>query len=114
MKTKLYASNNFWRTLRKTTGVAFALIACQVQAQTIVFDDFTYTGNSDPAIGTFNNWEIQNNIDGPIYPANYSKNNVTFGVDPADASNTIMNVMASTTNQTSAIINGRIQTKGYD
>jgi ribosomal protein S7 len=82
-------------------------------AQTIMFDDFNYNGNSDPAITSFNKWEITDGTDGPIYPASYKASNITFGTDPSDGNNVLMNLASSTTNQTSGIVNSRIQTSDY-
>lgn len=83
-------------------------------AQTIVFDDFNYASNTDPAISSFNRWEIVNGTDGPIYPASYQRNQITFTEDVGLQGNKIMSVNATCTNQVSGIVNGRIQTSGYE
>ncbi|MCX5300807.1 hydrolase [Streptomyces sp. NBC_00193] len=58
-----------------------------------LFDDFTYTSSSDPAIGA-HGWSVRSNAGGPGVPgATWAPENVTFA---AEGGNTIMNLETST------------------
>ncbi|NEA69118.1 hydrolase, partial [Streptomyces sp. SID12488] len=58
-----------------------------------LFDDFTYTSHTDPAIGA-HGWSVRSNSGGPGVPgAAWSPENVTFA---AEGGNTIMNLETST------------------
>ncbi|WP_327256801.1 cellulose binding domain-containing protein [Streptomyces sp. NBC_01244] len=58
-----------------------------------LFDDFTYTSSTDPAIGA-HGWSVRSNGGGPGVPgATWAPENVTFA---AEGGNTIMNLESST------------------
>jgi hypothetical protein len=61
--------------------VIVLLDAGNIMAQTVVFDDFSYTGADDPVLGSFNQWSVVNGTNGPPSGANYLKSNVTFTDD---------------------------------
>jgi len=104
---------SFLKKMKSKIGLLLILSSTSGFGQTIMFDDFSYNGSSDPAIPSFNKWEITDGTDGPIYPASYKKSNITFASDPQDGNNMLMNLASSTTNQASGIVNSRIQTSDY-
>jgi len=81
----------------------------EVQAQTIMFDDFTYTGVNDPQLSTFNKWDIVDGQSGPPEGALYSKNNIAFVVDPNNASNKLMTLSTTVNGTTKATTHSRIE-----
>jgi len=63
----------------------------------VLFDDFTYTSNTDPNLAALN-WtlrDVQN--EGPGIPgATWSPNNISFLVDPNNASNRLVQLQSTT------------------
>ncbi len=94
------------------------LFACvlnqKIEAQTIMFDDFNYTGIADPQLPVFNKWVIIDGINSPSSGSQYSKNNVAFIADPDNANNKIITLKTTANGQTKAITNARIETNGFD
>jgi hypothetical protein len=58
-----------------------------VFGQTIMFDDFSYSGTSDPQFSVFNKWNIVDGVSGPPEGGVYSRNNVGFVTDPSNPAN---------------------------
>lgn len=92
----------------------FSLLFFSSQAQTIMFDDFTYTGISDPQLPVFNKWQIINGASGPPEGAQYSRNNITFVNDPSNASNKIMTLSTTVNGTSKATTHARIETSGFE
>jgi hypothetical protein len=61
--------------------ITLLLVPEGISAQTVVFDDFSYTNADDPALSSFNQWSVVNGTNGPPSGANYLKSNVTFTID---------------------------------
>ncbi|MDB5255751.1 MAG: C-terminal target protein [Chitinophagaceae bacterium] len=88
-----------------------ALLPKGIQAQTIMFDDFTYSGVNElvsPATAS-NKWSVVNGQSGPPEGAMYSKNNIEFVADPANANNKFMKVSTTVNGTSKAIVNSRIE-----
>lgn len=83
-------------------------------AQTIMFDDFNYSDNTDVELSNFNNWNVIHGINGPPTGAMYDKNNLWFDADPLDASNKLMNLQTTVNGVTNAVTQCRIETNGYN
>jgi hypothetical protein len=79
------------------------------KAQVIMFDDFNYSGNTDPQLALFNKWQIVNGVSGPPEGATYSRNNVSFITDPNDASNKLMTLKTTVNGQSKAVTHSRIE-----
>jgi GH18 family chitinase len=82
-----------------------------IQAQTIMFDDFTYTGVNElvsPATAS-NKWTIVNGQSGPPEGAMYSRNNIEFVADPGNANNKFMKVSTTVNGASRAIVNSRVE-----
>jgi beta-glucanase (GH16 family) len=94
---------------------AFPLLAVLfpqvIQAQNIMFDDFTYSGvNELVNPGTASNrWSVVNGQSGPPEGAMYSSNNIEFITDPTNPNNRLMKVSTTVNGQTRAIVNSRIE-----
>ena len=89
--------------------VAFIFFVLSGQAQVIMFDDFNYSGNTDPQLASFNKWQIINGVSGPPEGATYSRNNVSFITDPNDASNKLMTLKTTVNGQSKAVTHSRIE-----
>jgi hypothetical protein len=94
--------------------LAMGLIPFAANAQTVMFDDFNYSGVNDAQLGAFNKWTIVDGVNGPPSNAMYSKNNITFINDPADASNKLMTLSTTVNGSTRATTHSRIETVGYE
>ncbi len=79
-----------WRFILIALLAFFFLFNSFSFAQTVMFDYFNYTNVADPQLPIFNKWEIVDGINGPPSNAVYSKNNIQFLDDPAQAGNRIM------------------------
>lgn len=88
------------------TSIFFGL-SCN--AQVIMFDDFNYSGNTDPQLALFNKWQIINGVSGPPEGATYSRNNVAFITDPADSANKLMTLKTTVNGQSKAVTHSRIE-----
>ncbi|SHN18174.1 MULTISPECIES: carbohydrate-binding protein [Flavobacterium] len=89
--------------------LTFIFFGLSGQAQVIMFDDFNYSGNTDPQLASFNKWQIINGVSGPPEGATYSRNNVNFITDPNDASNKLMTLKTTVNGQSKAITHSRIE-----
>jgi hypothetical protein len=63
----------------------------------VLFDDFTYTSNTDPNLATMN-WTLRNvQNEGPgIAGATWSPNNISFLTDPANSGNRLVQLQSTT------------------
>ncbi|HEY8401422.1 MAG TPA: carbohydrate-binding protein [Cytophagaceae bacterium] len=86
----------------------------QNYAQTIMFDDFTYSGVNDPQLSAFNKWSIVSGTNGPPSNAQYSRDNVKFITDPANPNNRIMTLSTTVNGTTKATTHSRIETSGFE
>ena len=93
----------------KLLALAFIFFGISGHAQVIMFDDFNYSGNTDPQLASFNKWQIINGVSGPPEGATYSRNNVNFITDPNDASNKLMTLKTTVNGQSKAITHSRIE-----
>jgi hypothetical protein len=89
--------------------LTFIFFGLSCQAQVIMFDDFNYSGNTDPQLASFNKWQIVNGVSGPPEGAAYSRNNVAFITDPSDASNKLMTLKTTVNGQSKAVTHSRIE-----
>ncbi len=80
-----------------------------LSAQTIMFDDFTYSSATDPQLSAFNKWSIVQGQNGPPEGAMYSRDNIKFITDPANASNKLMTLSTTVNGQTKATTHSRIE-----
>ena len=93
----------------KLLSLTFILFGLSSYAQVIMFDDFNYSGNTDPQLASFNKWQIVNGVSGPPEGATYSRNNVNFITDPNDASNKLMTLKTTVNGQSKAVTHSRIE-----
>ncbi len=102
--------------LSRVLGVVllYVTILDTTQAQTIMFDDFTYSGINDNQLGTFNKWRIINGVSGPPEGAYYSRDNVGFINDPNNPENKLMTLSTTVNGQTDATTHSRIETAGFE
>lgn len=89
--------------------LTFILCGLSSSAQVIMFDDFNYSGNTDPQLSSFNKWQIVNGVSGPPEGATYSRNNVNFITDPNDASNKLMTLKTTVNGQSKEVTHSRIE-----
>lgn len=92
----------------------FAASICSSHAQTIMFDDFTYSGVNDSELSSFNNWNIVNGISGPPSNGQYESDNITFIQDPDNTANTLMTLSTTVKGASQATTHSRIETDGFD
>jgi hypothetical protein len=92
----------------------FLLLNITAFSQTIMFDDFTYSGINDAQLPVFNKWQIINGVSGPPEGAQYSRNNVAFITDPNNAANKLMTLTATVNGTTKATTHARIETSGFE
>lgn len=104
MKKNIIVSMN-----SKLLLLTFILFGLTSHAQVIMFDDFNYSGNTDPQLSSFNKWQIVNGVSGPPEGATYSRNNVNFITDPNDASNKLMTLKTTVNGQSKAVTHSRIE-----
>ncbi|TDO73303.1 putative secreted protein (Por secretion system target) [Flavobacterium chryseum] len=88
---------------------AFIFVGLSCHAQVIMFDDFNYSGNTDPQLASFNKWQIINGVSGPPEGATYSRNNVNFITDPNDSANKLMTLKTTVNGQSKAVTHSRIE-----
>jgi hypothetical protein len=75
-----------------------------------LFDDFSYTSSSDAKLAT-NGWSVRTGGGGPgISGATWSKSAVTFPADPANPTNRIMQLAASTTGTAGGTVQAEVNT----
>jgi hypothetical protein len=89
--------------------LTFIFFGLSCHAQVIMFDDFNYSGNTDPQLATFNKWQIVNGASGPPEGAMYSRNNVAFVTDPANSANKLMTLKTTVNGQSKAVTHSRIE-----
>lgn len=102
--------------IMKTIKLSLLLLIITGNAisQTMMFDDFNYTDNNDPAIKAFNNWSIVDGLNGPPSGAIYDRDNVWFAPDPLNGSNSLLHLQTMVNGATHATTQARIETNGYD
>ncbi len=83
-------------------------------SQTIMFDDFTYSGVNDTQLPVFNKWQIIDGASGPPEGGMYSRNNITFINDPANASNKLITLSTTVNGVSKATTHSRIETSGFE
>ncbi|RAW00603.1 Ig-like domain-containing protein [Pseudochryseolinea flava] len=108
-KHTLYAiaySNNGKSAQSTTINITDGLLP-QV---TDMFDDFTYTSASDPALEGLNDWIVVDGVSGPPSGAIYSKDLITFTADPQNSENKIMGVATRADNNPQNTRHSRIET----
>jgi uncharacterized protein (DUF2141 family) len=108
MKTNYRRSVFFW--LIVLTG----FLSQTGHAQTIMFDDFTYSGVTDGQLSSFNKWSIVNGTSGPPEGGQYRSDNIAFIADPASATNKLMTLSTTVNGQTKATTHARIETSGFE
>jgi hypothetical protein len=101
-------------TFKKFFSVILLLLSCTAYAQTIMFDDFTYTSVDDPQLPVFNKWNIISGVSGPPEGGMYSRSNITFVNDPANSSNRLITLSSTVNGTTKATTHSRIETGGYE
>ncbi|MBN2485834.1 MAG: carbohydrate-binding protein [Bacteroidales bacterium] len=75
-----------------------------------MFDDFNYSGYSDPQLQAINNWYIVDGVSGPPSGAVYAKENITFFADPDLSNNMLMGVVTTANNNPENNRHARIET----
>ncbi|MGO4771830.1 carbohydrate-binding protein [Flavobacterium sp. W22_SRS_FK3] len=93
----------------KLLVLTFIFFGLSCHAQVIMFDDFNYSGNTDPQLASFNKWQIVNGESGPPEGAVYNKSNVNFITDPNDTSNKLMTLKTTVKGQSKAVTHSRIE-----
>jgi hypothetical protein len=111
MRISLYNHLSRWRNLLLSI---FLFTSFSAVSQTLMFDDFTYTGVADPQLPVFNKWNIIDGVDGPPDGGVYSKNNITFIADPNNSNNKLMTLSATVNGSSRATTHARIETSGYE
>ncbi len=77
----------------------------------VLFDDFSYQTNKDPALKS-SVWNLRTGAGGPGVPgASWSSDNITFDVDPTDATNTVMTMQSSTAGKAENTVQTEVYTK---
>lgn len=94
--------------------VALLFFSFSSMAQTVMFDDFNYSGINDNQFSTFNKWNIVSGISGPPEGGQYSRNNVGFINDPANPSNRLMTLSTTVNGATKATTHARVEAAGYE
>ncbi len=89
--------------------LTFILFGLSCHAQVIMFDDFSYSGNNDPQLASFNKWQIVNGQSGPPEGAMYSRDNVAFVIDPTNSANKLMTLKTTVNGQSKAVTHSRIE-----
>ena len=96
-------------------GILSLILFCTLQneifSQTIMFDDFTYSGVNElenPASAS-NKWSVVNGQSGPPAGANYSRDNIEFVTDPSNPNNKWMKVSTTVNGSSRAIVNSRVE-----
>jgi Secretion system C-terminal sorting domain len=95
-------------------GILMVSSIFSLKAQTIMFDDFSYSDVNDPQLPIFNKWSIVTGTSGPPDGGVYNKSNIAFIVDPANSKNKLMTLKTTTNGTTKANTHSRIETSGYD
>jgi endo-1,3-1,4-beta-glycanase ExoK len=85
-----------------------ALHAGSAHAQSVFFDDFNYTSSSDPTLLNFG-WAPRSGGGGPGI-GTWDPNHITFIPDPADSTNELMQMAASTSGTASTTVQTEILT----
>jgi hypothetical protein len=79
-------------------------------ATQVLFDDFSYTGSSDPALAT-HGWSVRTGAGGPgISGASWSKQAVSFGADSSAGGSTVMKLSSSTGGSASSTVQAEVST----
>lgn len=111
---KMFTKPLLLKFTRISTLMMSLMISFSVFAQTIMFDDFTYTNIDDPQLSSFNKWGIVHGTSGPPEGAQYSRNNIAFINDPNRAGNRLMTLSTTVNGSTKATTHSRIETAGFD
>lgn len=82
--------------------------------ESIVFDDFSYSGVNDPALREFNRWTIVDGVNGPPSGALYEKSNIEFTTDADNPSNTFLELTSSTRNTIESTSHARLESMDMD
>src|SRR6478735_400543 len=100
--------NLFFSRILMSISLSFLISSYfSVQGQTIMFDDFTYSGVGDPQFAAFNKWNIVTGTSGPPEGAQYRKENVNFVADPANSANKFITLSTTVNGQTKATTHSR-------
>lgn len=113
--TKLTTSTG--KAWRISLLLLLALLTHQTSfAQSIMFDDFTYTGVTDLTnrANASIKWNVIDGESGPPDGAIYSKNNIEFVTDPDNVNNKFLRVSTTANGQTRAVTHSRIETDGFE
>ena len=76
------------------TVIVLLFAACGASAQAVFFDDFNYQSSSDPALLNFG-WSPRTGGGGPGI-GTWDATHITFIPDPADSTNQLMQMAATT------------------
>ena len=101
------------RTIRMVARLAGAvivlvLVACGAFGQAVFFDDFNYSSSSDPVLLNFG-WSPRSGGGGPGI-GTWDPTHITFIPDPANSSNKLMQMAATTSGTASTTIQTEIVT----
>ena len=91
-----------------STVLMMLLLASPVRAQSVFFDDFNYTSSSDPNLLNFG-WAPRSGGGGPGI-GTWDPTHITFIPDPANSSNELMQMAATTSGTASTTIQTEILT----
>ncbi len=96
------------------TGLLMLGLLSPAFCQTIMFDDFDYSGVDDPEFSTFNKWQVIDGQNGPPYGAQYSKDNIEFIQDPENANNSLVTLSTTVNGANQESTQARIETQGFE
>jgi len=90
------------------TVIVLVLLACGAFGQAVFFDDFNYTSSSDPNLLNFG-WAPRSGGGGPGI-GTWDPTHITFIPDPANSSNELMQMAATTSGTASTTVQTEILT----
>ena len=90
------------------TVIAVVLVACGAFGQSVFFDDFNYSSSNDPVLLNFG-WSPRSGGGGPGI-GTWDPTHITFLPDPADSSNQLMQMAATTSGTAGTTIQTEILT----
>jgi GH18 family chitinase len=105
LKAIAYSSN-----AKSTESQSVSITDGALPSVTEMFDDFSYSSSSDPALQEINSWSVVDGPSGPPSGAIYSKDLITFYADPQNSNNKIMGVATRADNNPSNTRHSRIET----
>ncbi|PYX50536.1 MAG: hypothetical protein DMG79_05610, partial [Acidobacteria bacterium] len=88
--------------------VVLVLVACGAFGQAVFFDDFNYSSSSDPVLLNFG-WAPRSGGGGPGI-GTWDATHITFIPDPANSSNQLMQMSATTSGTAATTIQTEILT----